>query len=312
MFSGLRDSGIGLIGKVNWGTHLCQFYDTKEDLLEILVPYFKAGLEGNELCVWVTSEPLGVEDALRAMRGAVKGFDDYLKKGQIEVLTYTDWYVREKGFEHKRVLNSWLNKLKEAEQRGYEGIRATGNTYWVEKKDWARFTEYEREVERTIGSHKMIALCTYATGKCGAAELLDIVSTHQAALIKRDGRWRFIDSECKAVSAALIKSLPGIFYFLDPNGRILRWNRNLELSTGYSAGEIASMSPQDFFSVETRGYITARMYETIEKGRATAEAELLSKDGTRTPYYFTGVSTEIDGVKYIVGVGFDVTNWKKA
>lgn len=26
---------------VLWGTHFCQFYDTKQDLIDILIPYFK-------------------------------------------------------------------------------------------------------------------------------------------------------------------------------------------------------------------------------------------------------------------------------
>ena len=34
-----RKSGISLVGDLSWGHHLCQFYRTKEDLLEILVPY---------------------------------------------------------------------------------------------------------------------------------------------------------------------------------------------------------------------------------------------------------------------------------
>jgi len=42
----LRNSGIDIIGDVPWGTHFCQFYQTKKDLMDILVPYFKAGLEG--------------------------------------------------------------------------------------------------------------------------------------------------------------------------------------------------------------------------------------------------------------------------
>ncbi|MHC4363643.1 MAG: MEDS domain-containing protein, partial [Planctomycetota bacterium] len=44
----VRNSGIKVIGDVPWGTHLCQFYKTKEDLIDILVPYFKAGLQNNE------------------------------------------------------------------------------------------------------------------------------------------------------------------------------------------------------------------------------------------------------------------------
>ena len=52
-----RDMGIGLLGEMPWGTHLCLFYETKEDLTDILVPYFKAGLQNNEFCMWITCDP---------------------------------------------------------------------------------------------------------------------------------------------------------------------------------------------------------------------------------------------------------------
>ena len=58
-----RRTGIDIMGDAPWGMHSCQFYETKEDLLSILVPYFKAGLESNEFCMWVTSEPLSSEEA---------------------------------------------------------------------------------------------------------------------------------------------------------------------------------------------------------------------------------------------------------
>ena len=41
--NGKRKSGIALVGDLPWGTHFCQFYRTRKDLLDILVPYFKAG-----------------------------------------------------------------------------------------------------------------------------------------------------------------------------------------------------------------------------------------------------------------------------
>ena len=34
MRESLRKSGIDIIGDMPWGTHFCQFYQTKEDLLE--------------------------------------------------------------------------------------------------------------------------------------------------------------------------------------------------------------------------------------------------------------------------------------
>jgi len=49
-----RAAGIDVIDHVPWGTHLCLLYQTKKDLIDVLVPYFKAGLENNEFCMWVT------------------------------------------------------------------------------------------------------------------------------------------------------------------------------------------------------------------------------------------------------------------
>ena len=43
----------------------------------------------------------------------------------------------------------------------------------------------------------------------------------------------------------VVDSLPGLFYVFDDQGRFLRWNKDLEEVSGYSAQEIASMSPLD-------------------------------------------------------------------
>ena len=43
----LRRLGIEGSGEVPWGTHFCLFYTTDEDLLDLLVQYFKTGLECN-------------------------------------------------------------------------------------------------------------------------------------------------------------------------------------------------------------------------------------------------------------------------
>ena len=139
MRESLRRSGIDIIGDVPWGTHICQFYETKEDLTDILVPYFKAGLENNEFCLWITSQPLKVEDAKEALRRAVPDLDSYLDKGQMEILPYTDWFTIEGVFDSENVLNGWLEKLNYASDNGYDGLRLSGNTSWLEKEEWNNF-----------------------------------------------------------------------------------------------------------------------------------------------------------------------------
>ena len=105
-----RITGIGVIGKVPWGTHVCQFYQTKGDLIDILVPYFKTGLNNNELCVWLTSEPLTVEKARASLTGAVRKLNDYSKKGQMEIVNASEWHTKSGKFNSEDVLRRWIEK----------------------------------------------------------------------------------------------------------------------------------------------------------------------------------------------------------
>jgi PAS domain S-box-containing protein len=194
MADSLRETGIEVIGKVPWSTHFCQFYETKEDLVDMLVPYFKAGLENNEFCMWVTSEPLNEQEAKEAMEKALPDLHRYISRGQIEILPYTVWYLKGGSFESERVLSGWVDKLNRAMDMGYSGLRLTGNTFWLEKGDWKDFTDYEAAVNGTIGNYKMIALCTYSLDRCDACGVIDVVRNHEFALIKREGRWELIES----------------------------------------------------------------------------------------------------------------------
>ena len=194
MQDGIRKSGIAVIGNVPWGTHFCQFYQTKKDLIDSLVPYFQAGLENNEFCMWVTADNLTVAEARKALAKDVKGFSTYLNKGQIEILPYDEWYLQSGSFDKQRVLDGWMEKLNQALKKGYAGLRLTGNTFWLEKKDWHSFTDYEAAVNNVIGKYKMIALCTYCLDKCSATEIIDVISNHEFALIKQDGKLEIIEN----------------------------------------------------------------------------------------------------------------------
>ena len=205
----MRHSGIDIIDDVPWGTHFCHFYHTREDLIDILVPYFKKGLESNEFCMWVTSQPLGVEEAKEALRKAASDIDIYLENGQLEILPYYHWYVKDGTFDSDRVLNGWVEKLKKALANGYDGLRLTGNTFWLEKEDWNDFVNYEKDVDRVISDYQMIALCTYNLDRCNATEIIDVVINHQFALIQKQGKWERIESSKRkeAEKKAILQSL---------------------------------------------------------------------------------------------------------
>ena len=196
--NGKRNSGITLIGDLPWGTHFCQFYKTKKDLLDTLIPYFKAGLESNESCVWVTSDFLTKSEAMKALKKSVPGFSVYLQKGQMEIFPYTDWYLRGGSFDLKRTLAMWTEKHDQAIAKGFAGLRVSGNPYWLDnKKDWDDFTSYEAEINKVIVGTKLLVLCTYSLEKCGVSEIIDVVKNHEFALAMNRGVWQIVNLPVK-------------------------------------------------------------------------------------------------------------------
>ncbi len=108
-------------------------------------------------------------------------------------------------------------------------------------------------------------------------------------------------------SATMIESLPGILYFYDEEGRFLRWNRNFEIVSGYSHDEIQKMHPLDFFSAPEKGPLLQRINDVFTQGESSITAQFVSKDGTTTPYFFTGRRVQFDGRPCLVGVGVDIS-----
>jgi len=207
MATEMRKTGVDVVGDMPWGTHFCLFYETRADLLETLVSYCKAGLESQEFCLWVVAEPLTGEDATHALKRAVPDLDQYLADQSIEIVAARDWYLQDGTFDLNRVISGWNVKLARASARGYAGVRVTGDTAWLEKKDWKDFCEYEESLNQAIAGQRLAVLCTYPLAACGAAEILDVVRTHQFAVTKRRGGWDVIETAGHKQAKAEIKRL---------------------------------------------------------------------------------------------------------
>ena len=110
-------------------------------------------------------------------------------------------------FDLNRVISGWNEKLARASARGYAGVRVTGDTAWLEKKDWKDFCEYEESLNQAVANQRLAVLCTYPLAACGAAEILDVVRTHQFAVTKRRGSWDVIETAGHKQAKAEIKRL---------------------------------------------------------------------------------------------------------
>jgi len=227
MTTALRNTGIEPVGEMPWGTHFCHFYETKDDLLETLLSFFKVGLEAGEFCAWVVSEPLTEEEVWQALDRAVPGLGRYVADQSIEVLKARDVYLAGGEINLHRIIGNWSAKLERALSRGYQGIRVSGNTAWLEQKQWRDFMEYETELNRGIGDQPMLVLCTYPLTTCGATEFLDVAGTHQFAVAKRRGRWEVVETPQLTQAKAEIARLNQ-----DLEQRVLERTTELEAAIG--------------------------------------------------------------------------------
>ena len=207
MTAEMGKTGIDVVGDMPWGTHFCLFYETLTDLLEPLVLYCKAGLESQEFCLWIVAAPLTEEDATHALKQAVPDLDRYLDDHSIEIASAHDFYLQNGRFDLKKVTDGLNEKLASASARGYTGVRVTGDSAWLEKRDWKDFCEFEASINQFIANQRLTVLCTYPLAAFGPDDILDVVRTHQLAVTNRRGIWDVIETAGRKQAKAEIKRL---------------------------------------------------------------------------------------------------------
>jgi len=196
MATELRKTGISIVGDLPWGAHFCYFYETKQDLLDVLIPYFKTGLENKEFCLWVisNSELLTVQEATSALRDALPDLDRYVAERSIEVVGHEDWFLSGNTFDPDKVANRFRMRLNEALARGYAGMRVNGSPAWLRDAAPKELRKFEAELDKLFPHERTIASCTYPLASVGGEEIFDVIRTHQFAIARRQGEWEVVET----------------------------------------------------------------------------------------------------------------------
>lgn len=114
------------------------------------------------------------------------------------------------------------------------------------------------------------------------------------------------------LSEDIIKSLPGVFYLVNKEGQILRWNKNLEKVTGYNSSEIKKMHPEQFFPERLSEFIRKKFAEIFKLGKIEMQVSFLNKNGKETPFYLNGWKTKYQDEDCVIGMGIDTSEEKRA
>lgn len=127
-----------------------------------------------------------------------------------------------------------------------------------------------------------------------------------------------VDEKTRELAEALrereniIETIPDIIYMVDLNSKLVRWNQNLEVFTGFSAAELMETYIYALFAEQERTHIAEAIRVGFERGRFEAQGDLVRKDGTAVSYHWTGAPLKDDQghVIGLTGVGRDITERK--
>ncbi|MBV2235290.1 MAG: diguanylate cyclase [Sterolibacterium sp.] len=109
------------------------------------------------------------------------------------------------------------------------------------------------------------------------------------------------------LSESIVQSLPGLFYMLDDEARLLHVNQRLLTETGYEAGQLLGASIEKLLAPETSGQIMNELREAAQRGEAQGEALLLRHDGKPMPYFFYARHCRLAGQPRLLGLAYDIS-----
>ena len=186
------DCGLPGIKGIPYGVHMCHFYEGRDDLAAALVPYFAAGLRNKECCVWITSEPLDSAGARAELRKGGIDPDAEIRRGALSIRSHADWHASAGELKGAAVVELWFAEERRALAAGFSGLRISGNVTFAKPEAWATFMEYEETLDEALHGHRIVTLCSYRLGQCGASDVLEVAHRHHCTLDRPDRGWQIL------------------------------------------------------------------------------------------------------------------------
>jgi len=167
------------VDSIRVGDHLCGFYQNRQQLWGLAIPFLQRGLENGEKCLYVAEESSlqGMQNALQQQGTSVQACP---AQGQLLLLTAEDTCLQSGVFSPEALIGTLLRILQEAVTEGYRGLRMAMEMSWALR--WASslawLAEYESKLNCYFSQHPVTTLCLYNQRRFPEEVLLDVLRTH--------------------------------------------------------------------------------------------------------------------------------------
>ena len=176
---------ISLAGSQLGGTrHICAFFSSDDEEYRVLLPFMKEGFDCGHKAVHVVN-PGQRDDHLRRLAAAGIDATAAERRGQFELRTNTDTYLRDGRFDQERMLAVFESLASGNAAHGFPLSRI------VCRMDWAadsrllvdNVIEFESRVNAVWRRHDDAVICTYHLGHFSGDAVIDIMRTHPMVII---------------------------------------------------------------------------------------------------------------------------------
>ena len=200
-----------LFSSIPQSSQLSAVYDNTEELTELLVAYFKQGIDREEHCIWIVTDSLAAERAKSELEKTGLDVGKYITSSQLEIIPV--------GTLSESILlfESALKELMEgrggkAISEGFSGFRINldFNTAGSSFKPFLERLEKNLEEIDQDSRRNLTFLYSFPLGGLSGSTLLELVE-ERGVLFKRKGKWEYLVNTCdvngqKELETTLLKA----------------------------------------------------------------------------------------------------------
>ena len=165
--------------------HICAFFNGLEEEHRVLGSFYKDGFDRGEKATHIVAAE-NREEYLKRLTEAGIDVQRRMQTGQLEVLPWTDMYVRDHRFDQDAMLASVEKVIQSGAGAGYERTKLVGHHMdWLFRDQAAvkNLVEYEARLNGLLSKYDAPVVCNYDSSKFGASVALDILRTHPLVII---------------------------------------------------------------------------------------------------------------------------------
>src|SRR5216684_4990388 len=174
-------AGVDLGGQ----RHICAFFYSTDEEHRVLRSFYKDGFDRGQKATHIV-EAENRAEYLKRLAEAGINVQELMDAGQLEVLPWTDMYVRDHRFDQDAMLASVEELIQSGASAGYPRTRLVGHHMdWLFLDEPAvnNLLQYEARLNDVLSKYNAPVICNYDLSKISASVAMDIMRTHPLVIV---------------------------------------------------------------------------------------------------------------------------------